>query len=58
MDTQTKTNITTALGIVGLCAVWADPTALTWMLFAVIVSWIAWVAVLSQLAPARLRKLS
>jgi hypothetical protein len=55
MDTETKTNLKTVLGIVGLCVLWADPPALTWVLFALIVSWILWVTVLSNLAAARLR---
>jgi hypothetical protein len=58
MDTQTKTSVKTALGIVGLSAIWIYPAALTWVLFAVIASWILWVTVLSNLAVARLGKRS
>jgi hypothetical protein len=54
MDTETKTNLKTVLGIVGLGALWADPAPLTWVLFAVIVSWILWVTALSHLVAARL----
>jgi hypothetical protein len=57
MDTD-KTGLKTALGIVALAAVWADPGALTWVLFAVIGTWILWVTVLSNLAAARLGKRS
>jgi hypothetical protein len=58
VDTETKTNLKTALGIVGICAVWADPTLLTWVLSAVIVSWILWNTLLANLVAARLGKRS
>lgn len=57
MDTD-KTGLKTALGIVALAAIWADPTALTLVLFAVIGSWVLWVGVLSNLAAARLGKVT
>jgi hypothetical protein len=58
MDTETKTNLKIALGLVGLCAIWFDPASLTWVLFAIIGCWIVWVSVVANLAAAWLGKRS
>jgi hypothetical protein len=56
MGRLSNTDLKTALGIVALGALWADPAALTWVLFALIGSWILWVTVLCHLTTARLGK--
>lgn len=58
MGKETNTNLKTALGVVGLLAVWIDPAALTWVLFAAIGLWTLAVPVRTDPVGARLRKRS